>query len=85
MSSKQRFLITRRKVGERFAKMCRKQWFQIRNDDSPLLILFLDVSSRNSANGLAKEVFGSSGSAKAKHAAVKALRRDCRKFFCFLK
>ena len=35
--------------------MWRKQWLQIRND-SPLLILFLDVSSRNSAKGLAKEV-----------------------------
>ena len=33
----QRFMITRRKVGERFAKMWRKQWLQIRND-SPLLI-----------------------------------------------
>ena len=53
----QRFMITRRKVGERFAKMWRKQWLQIRND-SPLLILFLDVSSRNSAKGLAKEVVG---------------------------
>ena len=56
-----RFLITRRKVGERFAKMWRKQWLQIRNDSS-LLILFLDdlidVSSRNSAKGLAKEVVG---------------------------
>ena len=28
----QRFLITRRKVGARFAKMWRKQWLQIRND-----------------------------------------------------
>ena len=36
----QRFLITRRKVAERFAKMWRKQWLQIRND-SPLLILLL--------------------------------------------
>ena len=51
------FLITRRKVGERFAQMWRKQWLQIRND-SPLLILFLDVSNINSAKGLAKEVVG---------------------------
>ena len=34
----QRFLISRGKVGARFAKMWRKQWLQIRND-SPLLIL----------------------------------------------
>ena len=49
-----------------------------------MLILFLDVSSRNSAKGLAKEVVGRSGSAKAKHAAAKALRRDWRKVVIIL-
>ena len=44
---------------KRFAKMWRKQWLQIRNTSH--LLISLDVSSRNLAKGLAKEVLGEVG------------------------